>query len=46
MAAGWAYRQGWPTADGTRLASVAYAILRQDWLNKEITPLDWEDVSA
>ncbi|MGW9403645.1 GNAT family N-acetyltransferase [Arthrobacter sp. NPDC055585] len=40
------YRQGWPTADGTRLASVAYAILRQDWVNQEITPFDWEDVSA
>ncbi|MFZ3452470.1 GNAT family N-acetyltransferase [Arthrobacter sp. 7Tela_A1] len=40
------YRLGWPTADGTRVASVAYAILRQDWENQEITPFDWEDISA
>ena len=38
------YRLGWPTADGTRVASVAYAILRQDWVNQEITPFEWEDV--
>ncbi|MER2133906.1 MAG: GNAT family protein [Arthrobacter sp.] len=40
------YRLGWPTADGNRVASVAYAILRQDWVSQEITPFDWEDVSA
>ncbi|KPN18856.1 GNAT family N-acetyltransferase [Arthrobacter sp. Edens01] len=40
------YRLGWPTADGGRVASVAYAILRQDWVNQEITPFEWEDVPA
>ena len=38
------YRLGWPTADGTRVASVAYAILRQDWENNETTPLEWDDL--
>ena len=38
------YRLGWPTADGTRVASVAYAILRQDWENKETTPFEWDDL--
>lgn len=37
------YRQAWPTADGQRLASVAYAILRSDWENNTVTPLDFED---
>ncbi|MCC3289881.1 GNAT family N-acetyltransferase [Arthrobacter sp. zg-Y1110] len=38
------YRQAWPTADGTRLASVAYAILRSDWENNTVTPLDFDDL--
>ncbi len=38
------YRLGWPTANGTRVASVAYAILRQDWENKETTPFEWDDL--
>ncbi|MER2137659.1 MAG: GNAT family protein [Arthrobacter sp.] len=40
------YRLGWPTTEGARVASVAYAILRQDWVNGGITPFDWEDVPA
>ncbi|MCQ1985932.1 MULTISPECIES: GNAT family N-acetyltransferase [unclassified Arthrobacter] len=38
------YRQAWPTADGTRLASVAYAILRSDWENNTVTPLEFDDL--
>ena len=38
------YRLAWPTAEGTRVASVAYAILRQDWENKETTPFEWDDL--
>jgi len=38
------YRLGWPAADGTRVASVAYAILRQDWENNETTPFEWDDL--
>ena len=37
------YRQGWPMPDGTRVASVAYAILRTDWENNTVTPLDFDD---
>ena len=37
-------RLGWPTADGTRVASVAYAILRQDWENNETTLFEWDDL--
>ncbi|WP_159616451.1 GNAT family N-acetyltransferase [Arthrobacter zhaoguopingii] len=38
------YRLGWPTADGERLASVAYSILRQDWESNTVTPFDWNDL--
>ena len=37
------YRQAWPMADGRRAASVAYAILRTDWENNTVTPLDFDD---
>ncbi|NYE96452.1 RimJ/RimL family protein N-acetyltransferase [Psychromicrobium silvestre] len=37
------YRQGWPTADGRYLDSVAYAILRQDFETGQTTPVDWQD---
>ena len=39
------YRQGWPTAEGPRIASVAYAILRQDWENKDTTFFEWDDLA-
>ena len=38
------YRMGWPTEDGHYLASVAYAILRQDWESGTTTQFDWEDI--
>ncbi|MGQ3382108.1 GNAT family N-acetyltransferase [Glutamicibacter sp. TV12E] len=38
------YRMSWPADDGTRLASVAYAILRQDWESGETTSFDWDDL--
>ena len=36
------YRQAWPLKDGTRLASVAYGLLRDDWLNKKRTEINWD----
>ena len=45
--AGWVkeahYRRGWPVEGGEPLASVAYAILRQDWEDGTVTPVPWED---
>ena len=38
------YRQGWPKPDGSRAASVAYAILRSDWENDTVTPFEWDDL--
>lgn len=38
------YRQAWPKADGSRAASVAYAILRTDWENDTVTPSEWNDL--
>lgn len=35
------YRKAWPHGDD-RLASVAYGLLREDWINKEITPVHFE----
>ncbi|WP_341394329.1 GNAT family N-acetyltransferase [Arthrobacter sp. G119Y2] len=40
------YRLGWPTAEGPRVASVAYAILRQDWESKDTTSFEWDDLPA
>lgn len=40
------YRLGWPTAEGPRVASVAYAILRQDWENQDTTFFEWNDLPA
>ncbi|MDK1326567.1 GNAT family protein [Arthrobacter sp. zg-Y1143] len=37
------YRQAWPTADGSRVASVAYAILRSDWETNTVTALEFDD---
>lgn len=33
------YRRGWPVEGGEPLASVAYAVLRQDWENGTTTPV-------
>lgn len=38
------YRLGWPTADGGHVASIAYAILRQDWRDGTVTAFEWEDL--
>ncbi|WP_374010558.1 GNAT family N-acetyltransferase [Leifsonia sp. LS-T14] len=40
------YREAWPTADGRKLASVAYAILRRDWALGTTTPVPWNDEPA
>lgn len=37
------YRMGWPTEDGRHLASIAYAILRQDWQHGTVTTFEWEE---
>lgn len=39
------YREGWPVTDGAPLASVAYAILRRDWVTGTTTPFTWDDIS-
>ncbi|WP_430592311.1 GNAT family N-acetyltransferase [Humidisolicoccus flavus] len=39
------YRQGWPVENGEPLASVAYAMLRQDWESGKTTTFVWEDIS-
>ena len=43
--AGWVkevlYRRGWPVEGGEPVASVAYAMLRQDWENGTRTPVPW-----
>lgn len=38
------YREGWPLADGTFRASVAYAILRADAASGTTTPVPWNDL--
>lgn len=38
------YRLAWPTNNGGHLASIAYAILRQDWESGTVTDFDWEDI--
>lgn len=37
------YRDGWPVAGGAPVASVAYAILRRDWVSGTTTPVPWDD---
>ncbi|MEO8512109.1 MAG: hypothetical protein ABI543_00985 [Ignavibacteria bacterium] len=36
------YRLAWPDKDGNRFDCTGYAILRQDWINKTKTKVDWE----
>lgn len=36
------YRDGWPVEGGTPLASVAYSVLRRDWLTGVTTPVPRE----
>lgn len=36
------YRMASPTEDGGRVASIAYGILREDWLSGQVTPVQWK----
>jgi RimJ/RimL family protein N-acetyltransferase len=41
------YREAWPAADGTGYYdTVAYAVLRRDWLSGTVTLPDWDDEVA
>ncbi|MGO1315942.1 MAG: GNAT family N-acetyltransferase [Cellulomonadaceae bacterium] len=40
------YRRGWPVQGGEPLASVAYAILRDDWRTGTTTSFVWEDLTV
>jgi len=37
------FRKTWSTVDGKKLASIRYAILREDWINQTITPVNWDN---
>jgi RimJ/RimL family protein N-acetyltransferase len=37
------FRRSWPGADGRRFDTVGYGILREDWTQKTVTPVDWRD---
>jgi RimJ/RimL family protein N-acetyltransferase len=37
------YRRSWPSDDGQNFDTVGYGILREDWVRKKITPVDWQD---
>lgn len=39
------YRFASPTEDGGRVASIAYGILREDWLSGKLTPVRWKSDS-
>ena len=39
------YRFASPTEDGGRVASIAYGILREDWEQKKVTPVNWSSDS-
>lgn len=36
-------RKSWSVEDGTKLDTVMYGILREDWQTKTITPVAWSD---
>ena len=36
------YRDGWPVAGGEPVASVAYSVLRRDWVSGTTTPVPWD----
>ncbi|TLP79833.1 GNAT family N-acetyltransferase [Nesterenkonia sphaerica] len=40
------YRRGWPVEGQESVASVAYAILRQDWVSGQTTTFQWEDLAV
>lgn len=37
------YRQSWPSANGELKDTVRYAILRNDWISKKATWVNWND---
>ncbi len=37
------FRKDWPTAEGQRYDTIQYAILREDWVNQTVTPVNWND---
>ena len=37
------YRASWPSQDGRLIDTARYAILRNDWIKKSSTPLEWND---
>ncbi|MPQ99706.1 GNAT family N-acetyltransferase [Modestobacter sp. I12A-02628] len=37
------HRRAWPTADGSAVDAVAYAVLRQDRADGTTTPVHWDD---
>ena len=37
------FRKAWAAVDGKRLDSICYGILREDWINQTITPMNWND---
>jgi len=36
------FRRAWRNANGTALDSIHFAILRDDWKNKKVTPVPWD----
>jgi RimJ/RimL family protein N-acetyltransferase len=37
------YRKAWSTIEGDRLDAMTYGILREDWINQTITPVNWDE---
>jgi len=37
------FRKAWMADEGKRFDSIHYGILREDWMNQTITPVDWGD---
>lgn len=38
------HRKAWPLPNGNYLDAVGYGILREDWKQKKITPVNWDDL--
>ncbi|MBL4715426.1 MAG: GNAT family N-acetyltransferase [Bacteroidetes bacterium] len=37
------YRQSWPTQNKTKADTIGYGILRHDWENNTLTPVNWNE---
>jgi len=37
------YREAWPAKDNIKFDCVCYGILKKDWLDKKLTPVNWND---